>query len=299
MRRWQFGLALIPVAGWLACGSDFRPGPVPAGAGGEGASGGGTAGDGGTGGGGSPPCGGNCAGDTPLCDETKMECVACLDHDNCTDAAAAKCDDGSCVACDDSAQCVGITDLDLCDSGTCVECNVDDASACGGSETCNLLTNECVDVAAGSVGNCEACSNDEQCASGHRCIAMDFQMSAHGHYCLELPNPTCAQPFGVAINKASINSEAATNYCGIDEDLATCEAVLALVNGWFCTGTDGMCSEMEGGMEEPVPGALCDPVGLLGDRCTYACGAANQCLSVPPGNTCGDGDETPPGWCGG
>ena len=269
------------------------------GSGGTGASGptggGGTAGDGGTGGGGSAPCGDACGGDTPHCDETSMECVACLGDGDCDDPAAAKCDAGSCVACDDSAQCTGVTGTEVCEAGTCVECTVDDASAC--DDTCDLLALECVDVAAGSVGNCKACSNDDQCGAGHRCIPLDFEGSAHGHYCLAEPDPTCARPFQKAVNKASVNGVAATDYCGIEEDLATCEAVLALVQGWFCTGTDGMCSEMEGGTEMAVPGAVCQPVDLGGDACTYGCNGVQQCpLAI---DSCGDGDETPPGWCGG
>jgi len=298
-------MAALAAAALVAasCGDEFKPGTAPPGSsvGGAGAAGSSSGGDGGAGAGGSggaAPCGGDCAGATPYCDETKMECVACLDHPQCSDAAAAKCDDGSCVACDDSAQCAGITDASICELGACVECTADDDSACGGSETCDLLASECVDVAAGSVENCEACSNDAQCESGHRCVAMDFEGSAHGHYCLELPAPTCDRPFLVGINKPSLNGEAATDYCGIEEDLATCEAVLALVGGWFCTGTEGMCSALDGGTEIAVPGAICEPVGLGGDSCTYACAQANQCLAGSPGNTCGD-DGTPPMWCGG
>ena len=267
----------------------------PPGVGGSAGDGGGGSGAGGnTGGGGSAPCGGACSGDTPLCDETSMECVACLGDGDCDDPAAAKCDAGSCVACDDSAQCTGVTGTEVCEAGTCVECTVDDASAC--DDTCDLLALECVDVAAGSVGNCKACSNDDQCGAGHRCIPLDFEGSAHGHYCLAEPDPTCARPFQKAVNKASVNGVAATDYCGIEEDLATCEAVLALVQGWFCTGTDGMCSEMEGGTEMAVPGAVCQPVDLGGDACTYGCNGVQQCpLAI---DSCGDGDETPPGWCG-
>ena len=241
-------IALLAALTAVTCGDDLSPGPGSGGAaslggGGTGPSGptggGGTVADGG--GGGAPPCGGNCSGDTPLCDETKMECVACLDHDNCSDADSAKCDDGVCVACDDSTQCVGVTDLGLCEAGTCVECNVDDATACGGGETCDLLGNACVDVAADSVANCEVCSNDAQCESGHRCIAMDYDGTPYGHYCLK-EQPGCAQPFASTINKPSLNGDTAVNYCGIDQDLATCQAVLALLNNWRCSGTDGMCS---------------------------------------------------------
>lgn len=267
-----------------------------AGSGGSGATGGsgGSGGSGAMGGGGSAPCDGACSGDTPLCDETKMECVACLDHDNCTDAGTAKCDDGTCVACDDSAQCVGVTDLDVCDEGLCVECNVVDATACEGGETCDLLANECIDVAAGSVGNCEACSNDDQCEADHRCIALDFQGQPHGHYCL-MKQPGCDNPFLATVNKPSLNGVAATNYCGVSEDLATCEAIEALIDDWRCpSGMDGMCGPVNMA-EVAVPGALCETVSGGANRCTYACSVGGQC---PTGVMCGDGGGSSD-YCGG
>jgi hypothetical protein len=170
-------------------------------------------------------------------------------------------------------------------------------AACTGSNTCDLVAKECVNVAPGSVQNCVACTNDEQCAAGHRCIAMDFEGSPHGHFCLAEPAPTCAQPFAVGLNKPSINGAPAATYCGIEEDLATCEAVRSLVNNWYCTGTEAMCSQLQGGNEVPVPGALCRQVGLLGLRCTYACGTASECPSTGPPASCG-GSPTPT-WCGG
>lgn len=272
----------------------------PPGVGGSAGDGGGGSGAGGnTGGGGSAPCGGACSGDTPLCDETSMECVACLGDGDCDDPAAAKCDAGSCVACDDSAQCAGITGTEVCEAGACVECNVDDVSAC--DDTCDLLAFECVDVAAGSVGNCEACSNDDQCETDFRCIAMDFDSSAHGHYCLEVA-AGCTRPYGVVLtNKTSLNGDSAANYCGIAEDNATCEAVNAHVAGWVCSGTDGMCSPDGIEPDSSVPGALCRDYagGGLTNQCTYACDGATECPTAANQNSCGEGDESPPGWCGG
>jgi len=278
-----------------ACGGPY-PGGSGGGQGGEGGAAGGFGGQGGTGG--ADPCGG-CGGSTPYCDAVNGVCEACLDHEHCTSPAAAQCDGGECVPCSDGTHCAGVAEGSLCDDGTCVECTVADDTACGGSQTCDLLAGRCVDVAAGSVSNCKACSNDLQCESGHKCIPMDFQQSHHGYFCLAEPSPTCAQPFGTAITAASINGVAAAAYCGIEEDLATCEAVLALLGGWHCSGTNGMCSPDGIAAEEPVPGALCDPVGLLGDRCTYACGSVPECLPTGPGSTCGTGTNQPPGWCGG
>jgi hypothetical protein len=130
---------------------------------------------------------------------------------------------------------------------------------------------------------------------------MDFESMAHGYYCLKEATMPCARPFQVPINKPSISGAAAVNYCGIEEDLATCEAVLALVQGWVCpSNTDGMCSD---GInpEVPVPGAVCEQVGVGGDACTYACAGTPECPNNATQGTCGGEPvpNIPPGWCGG
>jgi hypothetical protein len=284
------------------CGADgtskncSNPTAGAAGVGAQGGTGavGGNGGGGNVGGGGGEPCGG-CSEPTPICDESSMMCVACLDHPDCTSPDAAKCDGGECVPCDDSGQCAGHASAEVCDGGTCVECALGEEGACTGGDTCDLVAKTCVSVAAQSVGNCEACTNDVQCETGHKCISMDFEMSFHGYYCLK-SEPGCMRPFQTTIHQPSISGEAATDYCGIEEDLATCEATLALVQAWFCT-VDGMCSLTQGGMEFPVPGALCRDVGPAPGQCTYACGTAFECPSTGPGSTCG-GMPTPT-WCGG
>src|SRR5690606_7015441 len=111
--------------------------------------------------------------------------------------------------------------------------------------------------------------------------------TAHGYYCLAEAMPTCDdRPYTVPINEASISGAPATNYCGINQDLATCEAVRALQDDWRCSGTDGMCSPDGMQPEVAVPGALCRQVGLTSNRCTYACNAAPQCPFGPPQSTC-------------
>jgi len=303
--RWPFAWLLVVTCAAAACSAgcmEDKNGCAEGlchgwgGSGGSGAQGGGGAGGTG-GGGGSDPCG-SCQPPTPLCDPQTQSCVACLDHGDCTDPAAARCEAGSCVPCQGSTECADLLPGEVCDSGACVECAIGEVDACTASQTCDLLQNECVDVTAGSVANCKACTNDGQCADG-RCIPMQFESSAHGHYCLAEPSPTCDRPFQVPLNRSSLNGAVATNYCGIEEDLATCEAVLALLQGWYCTGTDGMCSELQAGTEVAGPGAICEQVGVGGDQCTYACGIASQCPSSAPANTCGTGAGTPPGWCGG
>ncbi len=270
-----------------------KPG-TSSGGGGTGAGGGQSGGGGGTGG--AEPCGGTCKAPTPLCDTKTNMCVACLGHGDCTDADAARCDAGSCVPCQDSAECAGVAEGAVCHSSSCVECALDDESACTGGKTCDLLAFKCVDVAAGSVLNCKSCSNDTQCETGYRCIAMDFNKKAHGYYCLK-ESPGCNNPFKPLVNKTSLNGAKATDYCGIDQDLATCEAVLALFDDWRCpSGMDELCGPF-GDEEVATPGALCRTVGGSNNQCTYACTQANQCLAGSPGNTCGGAPA--PKWCGG
>ncbi len=263
-----------------------------------GAAGGGSGGMAGAGG--SAPCGGSCKDPTPLCDKMSNKCVACLADGDCKTADAAHCDMGACMKCTASAQCAGHTGTTACDtgSGKCVECKLGEEMACSGGKTCDLTTDKCVAVAAGSVKNCVACSNDVQCQDG-ACIPLDFNKQPHGYFCLKAANPACQQqPFDIFVNKQSISGKAATKYCGVDEDQTTCEAVLALVNAWACSGAPGKCINPMTMQEVDVPGALCKTVGVP-NKCTYACNAVQQCLAGPPANTCGDGKGGITGWCGG
>ena len=252
------------------------------GGGGSGAEGGGTTtqGGGGTGAGGSPPC--------------------TFDSD-CTDPNNARCDGSNCVPCNDSMQCEGIAGTEVCNipEGECVECKLDEESACNTLQTCDLIEMECAGAGELTLNNCEPCTNDTQCVAGHRCIALDFPVGTEqGYYCLEEFTAGCQRPFQVLVNKPSIRGVPATDYCGIDEDNATCPAVNALLQGWVCDAgmTDGMCSPDGIAAEEPVTGALCRQVGGCANCCTYACGIATQCPAAAPANTCGG---AAPMWCGG
>jgi hypothetical protein len=291
--------ACTPYSGTLGGGGEGGdggngPGGGPQGGGGEG----GMGGDGGTGGeGGNPPCGGACDEPTPLCDEQNNVCVACLSDEDCDTVGASQCDAGACVPCSDSTQCSHLTGTQVCDVGTCVECALGDEVACGAGTSCDLLAKTCTGPSPGSVQNCNVCTNDLQCAAGHRCIEMDFDGSSHGYYCLKDSAGGCAQPFVTPINNTSISGAGAVNYCGIEEDSATCEAVLALINNWRCSGADGMCSPDGIQPEVTTPGALCRQVGLAPNRCTYECAGAVECLSSGPAATCGGAPS--PTWCGG
>lgn len=218
------------------------------------------------------------------------EAPDCTEHADCTDPAAARCEEGACVPCAGDADCVGTGAATLCDldreTATCVECTVENADACDAStHTCNLVTGACDAVAPGSVGECEACTNDAQCATDFRCIPMELAGVSRGTggYCLQIPAPSCGkQHISQPITRASLNGEEGT-YCGVSEARTTCEAVLALENDQTCED-DADCPET----------GLCRAVGVLpGLFCSYPCEPlATQCFapSVDANkSSCGDG----------
>lgn len=247
---------------------------------------GGTNGDGGEAGGagtaGSNACGSPCEAPKPFCDESSGACVACLESTDCTDAAAPRCDDGACVGCADTADCEHIPGKHACDepSQACVECTVDDESACDGN-SCDPATNRCTSTPLGQTGTCKPCLADSECEDGHRCIELDYLDEPHGWYCMPLPpmEAGCASgspaPWKVGLlDRESRSGAEETNYCGLNEGLTTCEAVLAALEGQGVGCTD----------HDACPaGGVCEFVGAAGtgdNRCTYRCGDVNQCPSA-------------------
>jgi hypothetical protein len=270
------------------------------------------------------PCEGLCSGGTPHCTEVvpgEFECVQCTEdshcdgfcesnrcvecrldtHSDCSDPAAAQCSAGSCVPCTEASQCPST--LPICDTsggdGVCIQCTT--TAQCETGHSCDLLTNLCVAVTPFSLSTCEACTNDDQCAAGgasvSRCIALQYEGAPRGHYCLpEIPAGGCTErPYTVgALNRESINGHIPRNYCGITENLTTCEAVLGLFAERRCPGGDSDCPS----------GAFCRNLagGAAPTRCTYPCATASQCLDeVTRTNesTCGNGGGVGPTFCGG
>jgi len=115
---------------------------------------------------------------------------------------------------------------------------------------------------------------------------MRYAGAAHGSYCLKLASAGCTRPYSVSTSTMSLGGQAGP-YCGIDEDHATCEAVLHLVADDPCpTGDDAECGE----------GGLCRQVGVLSQRCTYECALASRC---PATVSCGPGTTGGVSYCGG
>lgn len=214
------------------------------------------------------------------CDTTTRTCLECLDNTHCSDPAASRCENGTCVGCTDHDDCAEIDGKGLCDTSakTCVQCLVDDEEPCGGN-SCDPLTKECTNNPIGETGTCLPCRADSECEDGHRCIELQYQGSSHGWYCMLLPPAAggCVggspAPWRVALSARESRSGApASGYCGINESSTTCEAVRVALSGQVTCSDHSECPE----------GGRCEFVGEVGtgtDRCTYPCGNSNQCPS--------------------
>ncbi len=227
------------------------------------------------------------------------EVPECESDTDCDREEAARCDTtlGMCVGCVEDLNCVGVVGLERCDAdeGICVECKpLSEALDCG-STSCNPATFECTETVRGSRIVCESCVSDSDCGADLACVPMWFGDTPRATgYCLYPTDPgPCEQPFAYSTPDAreSLSGAAATQYCGVNEELTTCEAAWDLINNKPCEG-DEDCSTL---------GGLCRDVGNLGQRCTYECTFAAQCL--PPGeegSTCGDaGGNAEEKYCGG
>lgn len=152
------------------------------------------------------PCG-ECPAETPVCDEARETCVACLGdadclaheqglycvekvcvacmkNEDCADPAAPRCDTATrqCVGCLAAEDCQGMTEgersLDICDMSdrTCVQCTGTQYEACGLHQdgvtplVCDSGTRRCSSKQAGTEVICGACVSDAECGLGMRCV---------------------------------------------------------------------------------------------------------------------------------
>jgi hypothetical protein len=227
------------------------------------------------------PCGMECTGDTPFCDEDAGMCVACLMDSDCTELDAPECDTttGTCGACTGMDACTGRTGTEVCamsgdSAGSCVECTETNVDACTMDHPCNPLTNACSAFEAMSAGPCEACDTDANCSvADSRCIALDFMGTAQGGRCLPLQDgglcPT--RPYTTVLSRPSLSDSTMVDVCGIREDLTTCEAVVA--------GNGGECTATMLATDCAPEGARCETLGGVPNQCTFACDSPLQCHS--------------------
>ena len=234
---------------------------------------------------------GDCDGSTPRCDTTAGECVACLNDTHCTNPAAARCGAGACTGCTDSEQCAGITDAEVCDTdaATCVQCTAVERDACG-TNVCDGSTNTCTTRPEDSKGLCQDCVADAECMDGQLCVAMTFESTDVGQFCLwreDATQPTA--PMGSCTNTRPYTQgtpitsvdDVTTRVCSLRQ--TTCPGLNDFDHPDGCTAP--VAGDPECGFSG-VNDGLCRMRDAVTNRCTIPCLSDDDCLS---GSTCNTG----------
>ncbi|AKF06544.1 hypothetical protein DB32_003693 [Sandaracinus amylolyticus] len=230
------------------------------------------------------PCAGEC--DLDHCDVSSGRCLECLGDDECTNASAPVCSVGECGDCTTDDQCSRLG-LHECHEGGCVDCTPETEEAvCPPAFVCDPADGSCSETAVrGMVGACGACIADSHCGEGFDCVPMNYMGTPRdGGYCLRRLSLGCSRPYSVPIaGRRTLSGKTGEMYCGIDEAVTTCEAVL--VFGEDCPS--GLATDCTS-----APGAVCGTVAGIANTCTYACADNLQC---PMLRTCPDASD----YCGG
>lgn len=245
---------------------------------------------------------GACKDATPVCNPDTNRCVECLDNEPCTNPAASLCNASHrCAPCVDNGDCSHLSESGVCDDGTCVECTVADETACG-QHSCDPAANRCTTTRRGTLYPCEPCLADSECVGAEqsdpeqRCVPMHFQGDIRtGGFCLRPVAKGCVRPYMTVLNRPSLSGAESEAYCGIPEEATRCEAITDMVASRACAGDDSACGcprDWAGNCLEAGSGGMCRKINALpDDRCTYPCGALNQC---PSGMIC---DGIPQPYC--
>jgi hypothetical protein len=224
----------------------------------------------------------------PFCQTSGTACVACNTNVDCTDPTKPTCAANVCRACQNDTECTGkvsgATTLDACYSGQCVDCRINPADTkldvgCSATTSCNPATRTCAGKAKGTLSICAPCLADAECPSNYRCITMTYQGTevrpdgASGGFCLQrLAASSCVRPYSVSLTRVSRSGAASENYCGLNENLTTCDAVLTYATS--CAGGPSACDAL---------GARCETL-TTGATCTYRCSSGNN--NECPGTAC-------------
>lgn len=242
-----------------------------------------------------------CVDDTTVCNPDTFTCVQCTTNTQCNAPDKARCDTDTneCAQCEGRADCNNITGLPECNNGTCVECTPATEETDCDETSCDPLTSTCTNTMLASRETCETCVADSECKDNHRCVPMNYKGTRHPNgttgYCLKsiALGGSCTNPYRIVINATSLSGTPDDDYCGINEALATCEAVQALLN-------DVQCDPDNDDSDCPQPGGICRELRDLRDTCTYLCSGPPQCDEEPnPGAGCGSSGTGSDNYCGG
>lgn len=215
-------------------------------------------------------------------------CVECATNADCPSPDAPRCNaaTNTCVPCSMRDECIA-RGWNECSDGRCVECTEETAAENCGPHSCDPVALRCTSTRRDSLGSCQPCLSDAECGGDAACVPTRFGGAENGHYCLtRRPEAGCLTndpPFRVGLTGRVSRSRAPeATYCGINEGLTTCDAVLVATQGTPCVRSD-QCPE----------GGLCALVSSGDEQCTYPCsqgsecpvtGAVSQCSTSLPGD---------------
>lgn len=156
---------------------------------------------------------------------------------------------------------------------------------------CDEATDECmpVGIRAGMQEVCEPCVLDSDCARDLDCVELSFEGASRGGRCLSRTTRACRRPLAFVLSdRVTVSGRESADYCGLNEELTTCEAIAALQEGIACE-TDADC---------PRAG-VCRMVGELGSSCTYECASSEECPDSSTLGSCASDSDEVEDYCGG
>jgi len=241
-----------------------------------------------------------CEGKTPHCSNDAVlpnTCVECNLASQCGDDAPL-CIDHKCVSCTESPNeaCKGRANK-ICEpiSGACVQCVVDSVNSkldqgCDETFVCDPATNTCTTRLKDSANICQPCVADSECKADHRCLEMNYAgtkltpVESGGGFCMKRFATGCVEPIAAAkINRGSLSGAATEDYCGVNEAITSCDAILAF--GKSCAAPDGPDPDSNPDADASLceaRGARCETVSGAANKCTYGCTDHLECPTTRP-----------------
>ena len=209
-----------------------------------------------------------CEGPTPICDEARGLCVACLDDADCE----GRCFDERCHECTLATEALD-----------CGETSCDHREA----------PFACTDTRRGSLGLLDVCRVDSECWTdlGYACVQTYFQGEPEETRCLKRVSAGCQRPTMSSRRRASVSSEESDDYCVFVESRASGAAVRAMMAGRSCDpelNPDEACGS----------GGLCRFLTAPDEhRCTIPCEGHDDCFGSATGDClaegfCGSGESS-------
>lgn len=241
---------------------------------------------------------GECPDEKPMCNTKRKACVACLSNRDCVSPEASVCDPAlfSCVPCLADEGCAHLGGTPVCEDRLCRQCAGRNESACG-IRVCDVKKFSCSQTqTVASRQTCETCLSDRACQPDYRCVPMMYRNTTREQaYCLrpvgihpvyktsychpEKDNDLLRVYTTTTTERRSLSGAPAESYCGIREELTTCEAIEQMTLRINNSCNLDSCY---------APGASCKNVFVANQtgfasgyylNCTYRCIHDHECKS--------------------